>query len=132
MKLAENVCADIDDGFDCDDLIDGKLLSGILYSSQYFQQKIAEAVASTDTEYKLSNAELLALYRLIKAIKRIISELRVTIIGYVDDLLEIRFISFFAFNTLSLTYSCLISFCIQKYLRRRLFVGRQLPKVLPP
>ncbi|CAK91855.1 unnamed protein product (macronuclear) [Paramecium tetraurelia] len=132
--LTTDACVLIKDDM-CRVVIDGKLTQGLIYSTDYFSQKVRENIQNDYKSDFVSNITILDLFGLnyiAIGFENIMSSGQWYLIDKFDHEVTARRLLFALFLCIIIIYQCLASFLLFRFFKNRFFIIRQLPYILPP
>ncbi|CAD8113913.1 unnamed protein product [Paramecium sonneborni] len=133
--LTQDVCILITDDEMCKTVIDGKLTQGLIYSIEYFNQKVRDNIQNyynQDSLSKITITDLFGLNFISIGFDIIMSEGKSFLINKFEHEINTRQFLFILFNVVFVIYQGLASFLLFRFFKNRFYKIRQLPYILPP
>ncbi|CAD8117952.1 unnamed protein product [Paramecium sonneborni] len=132
--LTTDACILVNDEM-CRTVIDGKLSQGLIYSIDYFNQKVRDNIQNNynqDSLSKITISDLFGLNFISIGFDTIMLEGQYYLTNKFQDEINTRQLLFALFNIVFLIYQGLASFLLFRFFKNRFFKIRQLPYILPP
>ncbi|CAD8125327.1 unnamed protein product [Paramecium sonneborni] len=132
--LTNDSCSLINDTL-CSIVIDGKLTQGLIYSTDYFVQKVSENIQNNyefENLIKLTELDLIGLNFISEAFNNIMDQGQLNLILKFEAEIQFRTIFFSVFMVIFIIQQFLSSILLYRFFRNRFYKIRQLPYVLPP